>query len=330
LADTAGKVARLIQLHVPTAPYFLVMFWLDQVYKDACSHFASWSWLRAQSQIITNVAKTGTCNVTFGSTLVNDLTMGVAATDVNRQFRVGSSSPIYTILSVDTTVSPANFTLDQVYGAPTASATAATIGDFYITMPTDFARFIDVLDPLNNWRLRYWITEEELNSWDSQRSATGTPRVLASRILATTAAQAGQVQYELWPYQLNQYVYPMYYVRQPENLTDSTVFLGPLAQNGAVLLTGVLARCAAWPGLDGKKNPYYNLALAIAKEKEYQHELGQLENRDQEIYPSDWEAVSWINRASWAPLDAKFMMSHDSGLIGQGSGLGFETGFGSF
>lgn len=330
MADTAGSVARLARLHCPTAPYFLVFSWVRDVYQDICDKWG-WSWLRAQTQIITNASKAGTCDVTFGSATIQDIGIGIAATDVNRQFRVGQTSPIYTIISVDTSVpAPYPFTIDQVYGAPTASATAATVGDFYITMPVDFARFIAVLDPPNNWQLRYWVTEEELNAWDSQRSATGTPRVLASRRLATTAAQAGQIQYELWPFQLNQYVYPTYYYRRPETLEDNTAFLGPLAYNGNVILTGVLAKCAAWPGLEGKRNPYYNLTLALAKTKEYEHDIGQIENRDQEIYLTDWETNSWINRTAWAPLDAKFIMSHDAGLLGQGSGLGFEMGFGSF
>ena len=308
------------------APYFLVASWVQDVYSDVCDHFSGWSFLRAQTQILTDNVKTGTCNVTRLSATVQDVSMGITASDINRQFRVGSSSPIYTILDVDTSVSPATFTIDEIYGAASANFTQAQVGDFYVTMPPDFNRFIAVLDPPNNWQLRYWVTEEEINAWDAQRSATGTPRVLASRRLASTAAQSGQVQYELWPYQLSQYNYPVYYMKRPVQLTDDTVFEGPLAYNGNVIVGGVLAKCAAWPGLEGKKNPYYNLNLAQQKTLEYERDIGKIQNRDQEIYPTDWETYSWIGRFSWAPLDARFIQTHDVGLLGQGSGLGFVSG----
>lgn len=326
MPNTAGQIARLVRLHCPQAPYFLVMSWLDEVYKDLALHFSSWSFLRAETQIITNPAKAGNCTANFGSNQIQDVTIGITASDLNRQFRTGQTSPIYTIIAVNTAVSPATFTIDQVYGAPSAVNTPATVGDFYITMPPNFARFLAVLDPPNNWQLRYWVSEEELNAWDSQRSATGTPRVLASRQLSATTAQSGQVQYELWPYQLAQYAYPTYYIQTPATLTDATIFQGPLANAANLLIAGALAKCAAWPGLDGKKNPYYNLSLAVAKEKEYQHQLGMLQNRDQEIYPTDWEAYSWLNRVSWAPLDAKFLQDHDAGLMGDTSAMGFGAG----
>lgn len=317
--DTFGKVWRLTRLHCPLAPPLLVQSWVKDVYQDICDHWA-WSWLRAQSQILTSAQKSGTADVTRGSATVTGGTITFATTDIDRQFRSGSSSPIYTITDVDVGLNTA--TLDAVYGGTTAAGATCFVLDAYITMPDDFARFIAVLDPPNNWQLRYWVTEEELNSWDAQRSATGTPRVLASRRFATTTAQAGKIQYELWPFQQQQYVYPMYYYRRPENLTDDTAFLGPLAYNGNVLITGALAKAAAWPGLDGKKNPYFNLGLAEMKMKEFQHDVGAMENRDQEIYPTDWETESWINRISWAPLDARFIQAHDVGMLGQGSGLG--------
>lgn len=308
MADTFGQAWRVVRAHCPLAPANLVQYWVQKAYNDVCDR-RPWSFLRGESEIMTNDAKSGTVSVTRGDATVTSISgITFAASDVGRQFRVGSNTPIYSIM---TYTSPSSVELDRVYGDTTDAAAAAKVLDAYVTMPTDFKRILACLDTHNNWQLRYWITEDELNTWDAQRSAAGTPWALCSRRLSTLTATDGRVQYELWPFALTARNYPLYYIKKTETLTDDSVLKGPMSTNMDVLVKLALAESAEWPGLEGRKNPYFNLALAASRRQLAEADLNRLEVLDEEIYMTWLEEVSWINRYPFAPIDARYMQSTD-------------------
>lgn len=309
-ADTFGATVRLVRLFCPLAPFMLARQWVTSAYQEVCDRKA-WSWLRAENEFLINASKTGTVNVTHNSDTVSGGSIAYAASDVNRQFRTGTASPIYTIIDADNT----HYQLDRVWGPASATATAATVLDAYLTMPADFRRFEAVLDVINNWRLHLWVTEDELNMWDAQRSVTGTPWAVASRRLATQGSLTGRIQYELWPYQLSNANYPYFYVRRPEALSDSSTFLGPLATNGNILVDRALAEAAMWPGLEGKQNPYFNLNLAKFKLSEYETQASRLEVLDEDIYMT-WLQTTKIFGRPFAPIDSNYLSSHDANMLG--------------
>lgn len=306
MADTIGEAVRSIRLHCPLAPYFLAFNWTQDSYRTICNK-RGWSWLRANGEFILNNQVTGTCNVTRGSATISGGTLSYAAANVDRQFRVGSAGAIYTITACAVGVS---YTIDQVYGGTTALATTGTILDAYLTCPADFQRFIAVLDVVNNWQLVLWKTEDELNAIDAQRSSTGTPIWVVSNKLKTagTASLIGRAQYELWPYQTSASYYPFFYMRKPEALTEDTVLLGPLADYFEVIVQYGLAKAAQWPGVEGKRNPYFNLSLSAQLTKQADETLDRLQVLDEEIY------MSWVATFSQYPyagvMDSKFMQSH--------------------
>lgn len=305
--DTFEDVWRKVKLHVPLADALLCQEWVQASWRRLCDK-RPWSWLRSENEIITNDQVTGTVDITRSSATVTGVGLVFAASDVDRQFRVGTNQPIYTITAVDLGLNTA--TLDRVYGGPTATATAGVVLDAYVTMPADFGRFLGVLDPQNGWQLRWWITEDELNLWDAQRSSTGTPWALVARRLASTTALDGRAQYELWPYATAAKNYPFYYIRRPPALQDSSTFEGVLADRGDLIILAALAEAAEWPGLEDRKNPYFNLRLAEIKRKQLVEELALLELRDEEVYMTWLETVSWINRGR-APIDSRYLQSHD-------------------
>lgn len=293
----------------------LARSFVQQAYEEFCAR-RSWSMLRAESQFLIADSKTGTVDVTYGSTTVSGGTMAYAVSDEDRQFRI-STGPMYTI--VDATAAT-SFTLDRVYGETTAVGTTARVLDAYITPPSDFARFIAILDVQNNWQLHLWITEDELNVWDAQRSSTGTPWAVVSRKFATAGNVIRRAQYEVWPYSLSQKTYPYFYVRTPEVLTDSTILLNPLGERPAALTALALSYAAEWPGPStDKKNPYFNLALAQAKRKEASDQMDRMEVMDEDVYNTWIDFSNMIGRYAYAPLDSKFLQSHDIGTAVAGA-----------
>lgn len=306
---TFDGVVRRVLAHCPLAPALLAASWVQDAYNEA-SDRGAWSFLRADGNLIINARKSGACNVTRATTTVQGVVGGLqfAATDVGRQFRVAAAPP-YTILEVDLTA-PTYAILDRPYGDTTLAAAGGIILDAFITMPEDFGHFIAVIDPQNNWQLHLWMTEEELNTYDPRREATTTPFAIVSRQPSGVAATLGQIQYELWPYQPGAAYYPYYYIRRPAQLQDDDYFVGPFRHRTDVLVTGALAKCAMWPGLENRRNPYASMDRAKMLEQDYNAQVELLQMRDQEIYLT-WLKTVDLQRIPWAPIDAKWMQSHE-------------------
>lgn len=308
MALTFENVYLQVLQHVPLATPFLARLWVQNTWNQICE-FDRWSWLRAEAELLTNIQKSGTVSVTRSSATVTGVTAGLfASTDAGRQFKINQGPP-YTIESVN--VGANTCVLDRVYGDETDTDPTAYILDAYVTMPEDFGSFIAVIDPANSWRLRFWITEQELNRWDPARTSTGSPWCLVSRRIATATPYAHRPQYELWPYVTTAKRFPYYYFKRPAQLSDDDTFDGPLRNRTDIILEGALAIAAEWPGPSAeKRNPYYDLKLSMFKRNHFNEHLQYLAKVDQELFMT-WLDTSDLINLPYAPLDAKFMQNHD-------------------
>lgn len=289
----------------------LVRGWAQWAYNQFCER-RGWSHLRAETSINVSNQKSGTCGVTQGSPTVTPSGMTFAATDVGRQFRV-TSIPIYTIIAYS--AGPGTVTLNRNYSEVTLAAAGGTVLDAYVTMPEDFHRFISVLDPVNRWRLRFWVSQDQLNRWDPPRMSTGNARLLASNGYSPVAGQSSQPRYELYPFQTSARTYPVWYYRKPEVLGDDDYIIGPLARRSQeVLLEGILQRAAMWPGTEGRKNPYFNLALAGVHAAEFEKKLIEVAVQDDDLY---FESMP-LTEFPFAdfPWDASWWQSHEPYIVG--------------
>jgi hypothetical protein len=307
MSDTFADVYRTVMLRCPMAPAMLARDWVKEALKRAWDS-NNWSFGRCESAFSVNDQDSGTVNVTEGSDYVPGVGITFASTDLYRQFRVGSG-PVYTIKCVDTDAN--QIQLDRVYYGQTQSAVSCTVLDAYITMPSDFGKFIVVLDPTDFFQIRHWVTEEELNAWDPQRTSTGTPWALVSRRLGSIGTIDDRVQYELWPYATSNHEYWYFYYKRPPDLADTDEIPGILGTRTDIVRTGALAEAARWPGTENRKNPYFNLQLADKLEKKFLGDLARLEVQDDDVFPTWWETVSHLDR--FHPLDAKYMQAHDVG-----------------
>jgi hypothetical protein len=155
-----------------------------------------WSWLIKQSQIIAPVEyTTGTVTVTLNSNIVTGSGTSWTSAYVGRQFRTGLLTPIYDIVSVQSTT---QLTLNQVWGEATASAQGYSIFQAFFEMPSDFHQLISVYDPSLNWRLYLDADQKEINAFDAQRANSGNAYLVSFRDYSTsqvgTVAQPVQVE----------------------------------------------------------------------------------------------------------------------------------------
>lgn len=289
----------------------LCRLWTQWAYNQFCDR-RKWSNLRAEMAIVCNDQKTGNCTVTKGSTTVAGGTLTFAATDVGRQFRLGSI-PIYTIVAVDV-AGGTTATLERTY-TEASGLTVAYILDAYVTMPEDFHTFYSVLDPANRWRLRWWVNSETLDRWDPGRTSPGNARLLANHSYSPVAGMAGRARYELYPYQTSAKAYPVWYYRKPENLLDAQEIVGPLARRASEILSlGALSSCALWPGTATIKNPYFSPSLSRELRDQFEVRLTEIVVVDDELF---FEGIQ-LTQFGWAdfPWDAAWLQSHEPYTIG--------------
>jgi len=287
MADRYADCWRTVLMHCPMAGPFLAEYWVRQAYRKAATR-VGWSWLRTEGQFIIETANTGTATTVRNSATVQGVTLTFAATDVGRQFKIAACFA-YTIMSVNTGANTA--TLDQVWGSPSQTAIAATVLDAYVTCPADFQRFIVVLEPSIPIRIKTGWSQADLNKVDPWRASTGLPYALASQKIGVTSVDEGRVKYEVWPHQTVQRTLRYYYMTRPPILTDTDELPGLLADQGDLIVTGALGMAAEWPGTEGRRNPYFQVALAASKRLEFNEDLARIEVRDQEIFLTWWKTT---------------------------------------
>ncbi len=285
---TFGDIWRGVRLHAANAPFGLCRTWTQEAYETLFER-RPWVFSVKETRLVIGASRTlAAVNVTQASPLITSAGL-FALTDAGRQFRVGTF-PVYTIASVQDVN---NATLDLAYADITGSP-AATILDLYQTLPADFGAFLLVLDTTVRRQVAWWFTQEDLARVDPTRVVSGTPqRALVSTTPSPALTTLGQPRFEWWPAPLTARIFPAWYRARPQQLLDTDVLPGVLAQRGKILETGALARCARWPGTVDVKNPYFNLALAQQLMQDFDRECAKLELRDDDQAQQTWVGLPY-------------------------------------
>jgi hypothetical protein len=318
-ADTYGTVWRRVRLYCPLAPPFLVQDWV----RNATRQFSddkNWSFMVSEGEFHVGISRSGAVVFTEGSATVASAggADGIVfvASDVGRQLRIAAMGPPITIVAVDTS-GDTSCTLERAWQGASIASQTVMLSDIYATCPEDFGHFIAVIDPLQQRRVRLYMTMRELHAADPGRANVGTPWALVNYRLSQVASTLGRVQYEWWPYWEGTVPlrFPFYYFRRPRDLADDDYFEGPLRDRSDVVLYGALASAAEWPGTTLQRSPYFNLGLAARHRTRYEYEMGILEAKDEETY------LTWLQDQWWSgedaagfgrgPVDAAYMQSHE-------------------
>jgi len=127
--------------------------------------------------------------------------------------------------------------------------------------------------------------------------------------VCTPGVGGGLPRFEVWPHVKVNLVLSYIYEAQAQDIFDPAVTI-PRVVTPDALLEGGLAKLARWPGPSvEEKNPYFQIALAQAHENRFNYLCERLEQKDDNIYPSDvsyyrqfpyyettWRSADWIQR----------------------------------
>jgi hypothetical protein len=316
--ETFGDCWRRVRLHAPDSPFGLVKEWTQHAYEDLVRR-RPWSFARVHAMLPVQASRLASVTFTAYSTTATAVAGTFSQSDVGMQLRQSTLTlPIYTVNAVDPT--GAILTLDMPYADPLtslpllATPSSCTVINLYQTMPADFGAFLLIIDPYLQRLIPWWYTQEDLARLDPARFSTDTnPRVLVSRQLSTVPATLGQVQYEWWPGPTTALQFPYYYRRQAQLLADTDPLLGVVTAR--VLEVGALARCAAWPGTNERKNPYFNLPLHLKLMDEFDKQCATLELRDDDQAQESWTTLPYHRWATWdLTFDTRYLRSTDASV----------------
>lgn len=313
--DTYRVIWNQVLLRCPLVGPMMAQQFVQHAFRDLVER-RKWSWLIKRSQFVfPNQYTTGTVTVTNNSNAVVGVGTTWTSAMIGRQFRISLLTPIYDIIAVPSATS---LTLSDVWGGTTQAGVTYQIYLAYPLPPTDFHSFTSVYDPNFSWSLWLTVKQEELNMYDAQRAAQGTPYVVAdydytNLQLGGAAITPPIPRFEVWPHQTAAYVIPFIYESRPPDLNDSGATL-PRYIPGNVLLEGALSQCARWPGTDrAHVNPYFNLALAQQHQKRFDDLVDRMQVQDDEIYERD------INYGQYStfplaplpfPINAAYLQTH--------------------
>lgn len=297
------EITRSLRLYVPELPITLAQQFIRDRYRRILDR-KDWAGMRVEAEFILNASKSdASVTVVRNSATVTGVSTLFTSTDIGRQFKVGTGSPIYTITDVDMILQ--TLTLDRVFGGTSAVATSYRIFDGYVTPPADFLRFLVVMDPLQGWRIRHWITASEISSMDPQRTFFGQPWVLADRLYSST----GIPQYEAWPYtSTDRTLYYTYIKRGADLIQDADTPAWPIRSDAIV--AGALADVARWPGTSSNPNPYFaRPEYWKSYEGEFEDKMVEIERTDEDIYMT-WLNTNPFSNYPLAPFSASWLQSH--------------------
>lgn len=307
--DSYATIWGQVLLRCPSAGSLLARSWVSHAFRRVAER-RRWSWLMKRGQFLPPVSyTTGTVAVVRNSTTVTGTATVWGAAHVDLQFRIGTATPIYTIASVDAIAQ--TLELDDEWGGSSATGKTYEIYQCYFPAPSDFHSFVSVWDPSMNWQLHRHFTQNEINTWDSQRAMSGQAYLVASFDYYTpTGFTVPTPRFEIWPHQKAEYVYPFVYEARPTDLDDSGATL-PRYIRGDALLEMALSQAALWPGpSEDKKNPYFNPQLAKMHDMRAEQLITEMERQDDEVFEQNVH-YAYPTGLPWAPFgDSQWLQRH--------------------
>ena len=222
----------------------------------------------------------------------------------NLQLRVNSINPVFTVQAV---TSPTSLIFDNPWGQASQSGMAYQILMMYTTFAPDVRELIVVCDPVQQIMLRLNVSQEELNMYDPNRTATDSPNLIANLGPNLNGLQ----MYEIYPPQSTPWQLACLYHAQWKDLrlpNDTP----PPGINPNVLIYGALADAFATPcpRPPDMKDNFFNLNTAEMYGRRFEAAVIDCMNGDESRYQ---QAFTWNYALTFGGMSmgASWEVSHD-------------------
>jgi len=194
VADTYTSLWRHLRMYSGAVPITLAQRWITFRFRELYNK-RLWSFRVAENQILTQLPYVaGKVAVTNKSPFVVGTGTTWTSTQIGRQFRIGTTAPIYTVVALD----QANqiLTIDQQFGGATGTGLGYQLFDGYVVPPADFQNWLVVRDVAFNRQLWTNISQDWLNMVDSYRAFSGNAYAVCDYRYTTsnTVGTVGVVQ----------------------------------------------------------------------------------------------------------------------------------------
>ena len=217
----------------------------------------------------------------------------------NLQIQFNSVNPIFTINAI---TSSTGLILDNPWGQVTSTGNAYTARLIYVpvapnsTQPYNVKELVSVVDPFQQTKLRLNVSQEELNTFDPNRTSTDSPDCVAS----LGPNLNGNFLWEIYPaptvpWQLN----ALYHCQWPDMRLPSDT--PPSFLNPNVLIMGALADAfrTPCPRPPENKDPFFNMDAAQIYEARFDQAVIEAMNSDVGLYQ---RAFQWNYAQTWGGL----------------------------
>ncbi len=195
---------------------------------------------------------------------------------VGSQFRIGFSTPIYTITQV---VSPTKLTLDIPWGGQSMGGTTYMIFNNIVSFGSNVKQLLAVVNQIQGYRCKLHMPQEILNIYDTWRTSTGWTYL----VVDYAPGPDGSPLFELYPAPTFQQAFPFLAYVQPPDLKKDLDY--PVsAVRSDVILYGALPHALRFRG---KASKYFDAQTADYYQKLFDLELNKMMRNDNDIYQRD-------------------------------------------
>jgi hypothetical protein len=292
------QLTGLVLQFAPDIPVQVAKAFVAQSYRRVIDSRNFYGTLIKGQVNVPNSYTLGTVLVTYGSNIVTAVGTQWNSTMVGYQFRVGFSTPIYTITQV---ISPTQLQLDLTWGSMTQTGVSYQIFNNQVSFGSNIKRLLAVVNQRQGYRLKLNVPQEVLNIYDTWRTTTGWTFLVANY----APAADGSPLFELYPAPTFQQSFPfLAYIQPPDLVNDDDYPVS--AVRGDVILYGALPQALTFRG---KNSKYYDPLTAASYQKMFDMEMNKMQRMDNDLYQKDliWEFSAY----PFTQYGADWAQSHD-------------------
>jgi hypothetical protein len=269
-------VGELLQWN-PDLPVLMAQKFIQNAYRRVID-YRLWYGMLVKGQVnVPNSTNSGTVAVTVGSTIITGVGTPFDPSMVGYSFRVGFSTPIYRIVSVQ---SATQLTIDLPWGGPTQSLVGYMIFQNIVSFGNNVKKLLAVVNQRQGYRMRLHMPQEVLNIYDTWRTSTGWTYMVANY---SPSPVDGSPQFELYPAPTFQQSFPFLAQVQPPDMVKDSDYPASWMRTD-VIFYGAVTDVFLFRG---KNSKYYDPGTAKIFQERYNEELMKMARNDDNQYPKD-------------------------------------------